>query len=110
MEWPKLLFGHLIFYRLQPLNMCAIEDSPLDEYFPPVDLGESNCNCTSSSPYCLVAMTANTLPMDVVSNASSEEDSPVCSDGETSPLATNEDFDHGEVEYFSESFSVKGSC
>ena len=91
------------------------KDSPLNDYFPPVELDEYRCNCSSSTSLCLVAMVPKTYA-DLLSDPA-EEDSPVMSEDDYSLPADDDkdnsdchpDSDPEEVEYFSETFSVKGS-
>ena len=91
-----------------------VNDSPLNEYFPPVELDECPCDCSSLTVFCLVAMVAETS--ECLASAATEDDSPVMSENECSPQDDdsensdeNTDSDPEEVEYFSETFSVKGS-
>ncbi|CAH3186604.1 unnamed protein product, partial [Porites evermanni] len=98
----------------QYVRPSIVNDSSLNEYFPPVELDECRCNCSSLTVFCLVAMVAETS--ECLASAATEDDSPVMSENECSPQDDdsensdeNTDSDPEEVEYFSETFSVKGS-
>ena len=96
----------------QYVRPTMIKGSLLDKYFLPVELDKYCCNCSSSKSYCLVSMISETST-DFLSDLS-EEDNPVFSKDECSLQADDQDNSDGhhsdsdEVEYFSESFSVKG--
>ena len=93
----------------QFVKPSVVKESPLDEYFPPVIIdAESRCNCANPSPYCLVAMIANTTE-NVVSIASEQEtDSPAVS-SEEECSAGEAVKDVNAKEYFTDTFAVKGS-
>ena len=94
-----------------------IKDSPLDNHLPPVEIDKFDCNCFSLTSYCLVAMNSNNST-ELLSDHS-ENGSPVISEDEWFPEGYEQEdnssdlddhlSDPNEVEYFSESFNVKGS-
>ena len=90
------------------MKPSVVKESPLDEYFPPVVIdAESCCNLASPSPYCLVSMIANAAENVVSVDSEQETDSPVSSEEERS--AGEEVEDVNAIEYFTDTFAVKGS-
>ncbi len=93
------------------------KESPLDDVFPPVDIMDSArcCNCVNSTGNCLVSMIANEDSQDV--DAIGGEDADTASPCE-SPVSSDEECSAGEdcvvdeddeIEFFTETFAVKGS-
>lgn len=96
------------------------KESPLDDIFPPADImdAECCCNCVNSTGNCLVSMIANTTTedsQDVAAIAGEDADtespceSPVSSEEECSAGEDCEEDEEDEIEYFTETFEVKGS-
>lgn len=75
----------------QYVRPSIVNDSPLNEYFPPVELDECPCNCSSLTVFCLVAMVAETS--ECLASAATEDDSPVMSENECSPQDDDSDID-----------------
>ena len=98
----------------QYVKLSAIQASVLDEYFSPVELDKTKCNCSYLTTQCLVAMISDSSsdPLndlcDKDSLVLSEEECPVQEDGEDDDSLDN-NTDPEEVEYFSESSAVKGA-
>ena len=79
---------------------------------------ECCCNCVNSSRYCLVSMIVNSNAedsQDVVASASGDADtespleSPASSEEELCSAGEESDDGEEEIEFFTETFSVKGS-
>ena len=44
------------------VQKSAIKGSALDNHLPPVEIDKYDCNCCTSTSYCVVAMNCNTSP------------------------------------------------
>lgn len=106
-----------MLWSFELIPALPTQDSPLDSHLPPVEVDEFECNCSNSTSYCLVATNSDTST-ELLSDHS-EEGSTVISkdewlpeDEEQEDNSSDQDdhqSDPDEVEYFSESFNVKGS-
>ena len=94
----------------QSVKPRVVEESLLDEYFPPVAInadGKNSCNCSSPSPFCLVSIMDNAT--ENTPSVSSEDESPLASENDESPVASGEDNScDDDTEYFTQNCAVKG--